>query len=275
MNPSDYPPIAPPEQWLAARQALLVEEKSLTRQRDRVNVLRRELPRVAVNADYRFQGPKGEVRLLDLFEGRSQLLVYHFMYLSEQGEGCAGCSFLVDNIGHQAHLHARDTQLVLVSRAPLADLQAFQRRMGWTLPWYSSLGSRFNYDFHVSLDASVAPVQYNYCERDQAELERLGPGEHLQGEQPGLSVFLREGEQVFHTYSTYARGLDALVGTYSYLDLTPWGRLEGWDGMPALNRGDEPMAWLRHHDRYGAQDLQHNCCNHAQSPATATPLRSA
>ena len=257
MNRTDYPKIASREDWLLARKALLEKEKALTRLRDELNAERRKLPMVAVEQDYRFDGPQGEVRLHELFEGRSQLIVYHFMYHRDRGEGCEGCSSLVDNIGHQAHLHARDTTLVLVSRAPLAELEAFKRRMGWTLPWYSSFASAFNYDYHVSLDEAVAPVEYNY--RDKAELQRLGLTYHLQGEQPGLSVFLRDGERVFHSYSTYGRGLDILMGTYNYLDLTPFGRLEGWDGMPDLN--GLGLNWTKHHDRYQAAPEQvQDCC---------------
>jgi predicted dithiol-disulfide oxidoreductase (DUF899 family) len=153
---------------------------------------------------------------------------------------------MADNIGHLSHLHARDTTFVLVSRAPLAEIEPFRRRMGWTLPWFSSFGSDFNYDFHATTDAVVAPVEYNY--RDQATLERLGQSYHVQGEQPGASVFLRDGDNVFHTYSTYGRGLDALIGTYNWLDLTTFGRGEGWDGMPDLD--GKGKMWLKHHDRY-------------------------
>ena len=256
MNP-DYPKVASREQWLAARLQLLEQEKALTRQRDAINAQRRALPMVAIEADYRFTGPEGEVGLAELFAGRRQLIVYHFMYHRDKGEGCDGCSFLVDNIGHLAHLHARDTSLVLVSNAPLVELDAFKKRMGWNLPWYSSFGSRFNYDFHVTLDESQAPVEYNY--RDKAELERLGLNYHLQGEQPGASVFLRDGAHVFHTYSTYGRGLDILMNGFHYLDLTPFGRGEGWDGMPDLD--GKGMNWTRLHDEYdGAPTTPHDCC---------------
>ncbi|MWV15524.1 DUF899 domain-containing protein [Pseudomonas sp. L-22-4S-12] len=253
----EYPKIASREQWLAARVALLEQEKALTRQRDALNAARRQLPMVEVTADYRFNGPDGEVPLAELFEGRRQLIVYHFMYHRDKGEGCPGCSFLVDNIGHQAHLHARDTNLVLVSRAPLAELEAFRRRMGWRLPWYSSFGSRFNYDFHVTLDAAEAPVEYNY--RDRAELQRQGQLDDVKGELPGASVFLRDGERVYHCYSTYARGLDMLMNTYHYLDLTPFGRGEGWGGMPDLE--GKGLMWTRLHDEYqGAAPARHDCC---------------
>ena len=258
MNRNDYPlpRIASREEWLVARKALLEKEKALTRQRDALNAERRQLPMVAVTQDYRFQGPQGELRLVDLFEGRSQLIIYHFMYLRDRGECCDGCSSLVDNIGHQAHLHARDTTLVLVSRAPLAELEAFRQRMGWALPWYSSYGGAFNYDYHVTTDEAVAPVEYNY--RDKAALERLGLTYHVQGEQPGVSVFLRDGERVYHCYSSYGRGLDILMGTYNYLDLTPFGRGEGWDGMPDLD--GKGMHWTRLHDQYQQPAPAHACC---------------
>jgi len=256
MNPA-YPRIASREEWLAERLALLAEEKTLTRQRDALNARRRALPMVAVEADYRFTGPEGEVGLAGLFAGRRQLIVYHFMFHRDRGEGCEGCSFVADNIGHLAHLHARDTRLVLVSNAPLAELEAFSKRMGWDLPWYSSFGSRFNYDFHVSIDESRAPIEYNY--RDKSELQRLGQLDTVKGELPGASVFLRDGDRVYHTYSTYARGLDMLVNTYHYLDLTPFGRGEGWGGMPDLEgRG---LNWLRLHDQYdGEAPARHDCC---------------
>jgi len=261
MSRPDYPKIASREEWMVARKALLEQEKALTRQRDALNAERRRLPMVKVQADYRFQGPRGEVGLAELFEGRSQLIVYHFMYHLDRHVGCEGCSSLVDNIGHQAHLHARDTNLVLVSRAPLADLEAFKRRMGWTLPWYSSYGSRFNYDYHVTADEQVAPVEYNY--RDKAELERLGLNAHLQGELPGVSVFLRDGAQVYHCYSSYARGLELLMGSFHYLDLTPFGRGEGWDGMPDLD--GKGLNWTRLHDEYQQAPAVHDCCAAAKA----------
>jgi predicted dithiol-disulfide oxidoreductase (DUF899 family) len=258
MDRSYFPQVVSRAEWLVARKALLEQEKALTRQRDALNMARRQLPMVAVEQDYRFQGPQGEVGLLELFAGRSQLIVYHFMYHMDRGEGCDGCSCLVDNIGHQAHLHARDTTLVLVSRAPLADLEAFKRRMGWTLPWYSSYGSRFNYDYQATADESVAPVEYNY--RDKAELQRLGLDYHLKGEQPGVSVFLRDGDQLFHTYSCYARGLEMLMSSFHYLDLTPFGRGEGWDGMPDLD--GKGLNWTRLHDEYEQGAAAPDCCAH-------------
>jgi predicted dithiol-disulfide oxidoreductase (DUF899 family) len=167
----NYPKIVSRDEWLAARKELLAKEKELTRQRDALNAQRRRLPMVAIDKDYVFEGPEGRVRLIDLFDGRRQLILYHFMFepgappAGKSGEpweeGCSGCSFVADNIGHLSHLHARDTSLVLVSRAPIAKIKPFQTRMGWTIPWYSSFGSEFNYDFHVTTDEKVAPVEYN------------------------------------------------------------------------------------------------------------------
>jgi predicted dithiol-disulfide oxidoreductase (DUF899 family) len=234
-------------EWLVARTALLAKEKELTRQRDALNAERRRLPMVRIDKEYAFDSRGGKVRLLDLFEGRRQLIVYHFMFDPNWDEGCPACSFLVDNIGHLAHLHARKASLALVSRAPLAKIEPFKKRLGWTVPWYSSFGSDFNYDFHVTLDEAVTPVEYNY--RGKVELMDKGERYFTQGESHGLSVFLRDGGSIFHTYSTYARGTDLLVGTYNYLDLTPLGRQEDWEEPPG--RSDSPfLEWVRHHDRY-------------------------
>lgn len=241
-------------EWRALREELLEREKKLTRARDALNELRRRLPWVRVDDPYRFVGPAGThgrtATLHELFAGRRQLIVVHTMFFAERGEACAGCSLLADSLPELAHFHARDTTLVMVSRAELGEIARFQARMGWTVPWYSSLGSRFNYDFHATTDESVAPVEYNYLDKDA--LEQRGQSYRTYGEQPGVSVFVRDGDHVFHTYSTYARGLDTLVSTYHYLDLTPFGRGEGWGGMvdlDGLGRG-----WLRHHDRYGPDE---------------------
>jgi predicted dithiol-disulfide oxidoreductase (DUF899 family) len=242
------PQITAREEWLSARLELLAKEKELTRHRDEVNAARRGLPMVEITKDYSFAGPNGSASLLDLFEGRSQLLIYHFMCGPEDDEGCPSCSFTTDNIGHLRHLHARDTTLALVSRAPLEKLEQYKRRMGWTVPWYSSHSSDFNYDFHVTLDASVAPVEYNFT--NQAELERQNPAwRGWSGEEMGVSAFLRRDDRVFHTYSSYARGTEILMGTYQWLDLTARGRQEDWELEP--RRGDDPfMSWLRRHDQY-------------------------
>lgn len=249
----DMPRVVSREEWLTARKELLTREKAATRARDVLNAQRRALPMVTVDKPYRFAGPalpakhaRENVSLLELFEGRRQLIVCHVMFHSERGEACSGCSYSVDNLPHLSHLRARETSLVVISRAPLEQLAAFQKRMSWTFAWYSSLGSDFNYDFHVTTDEDVAPVEYNY--RDKATLERLGHVYHVKGEQPGVSVFLREGQDIFHSYSTYGRGVDLLLTTYNYLDLTPFGRGEGRDGTPDVN-GAGPN-WLRHHDKY-------------------------
>jgi predicted dithiol-disulfide oxidoreductase (DUF899 family) len=245
-------------EWLAARKELLTKETELTHHRDRVNADRRRLPMVPIDKEYDFAGPAGKASLRDLFEGRRQLIVYHFMFDPSWDEGCPHCSFLVDNIGHLAHLHARDTSLALVSRAPLTKIEPFKKRMGWKVPWYSSFGSNFNYDFHVTLDEALAPVEYNY--RDKAELVQKGEAYFTQGELHGLSVFLRDGDRIFHTYSTYARGVDLLLGAYNYLDLSPLGRQEDWEEPPG--RSNSPfLAWVRHHDRYGHEtEGSQSCC---------------
>jgi predicted dithiol-disulfide oxidoreductase (DUF899 family) len=245
----ELPKVVSREAWLVARRELLEREKAATRARDALNRARRELPMVRVEKSYRFDGVSGTTTLRELFAGRRQLIVLHVMFHAEQGQACSGCSFSVDNLPHLSHLHARETSLVLLSRAPIAQLTQFKKRMGWSAPWYSSLGSDFNYDFHATTDERVCPVEYNY--RGQAELERRGQSYHVRGEQPGVSVFLREGDAVFHTYSTFGRGLEMFLSTYHYLDLTPFGRGEGWGGMPDLGSG---RHWLRHHDRYDEVD---------------------
>ena len=230
------------DDWLVARKALLAREKELTRLRDQLSAERRSLPWVEVDKKYAFEAPGGRETLADLFGSRSQLIIYHFMFDPEWQEGCPSCSFVADHIdGALAHLAARDLTLLAVSRAPLARIEAFKRRMGWRFKWVSSHGSDFNYDFHTTTDEAVAPVEYNY--RDKATLEQLGQTYHMKGEQPGASAFLRKGDRVYHTYSTYGRGLDLLVGAYNYLDLAPKGRDE--DALVFT------MEWLRHHDRYG------------------------
>lgn len=226
-----HPPIVSPEAWLAERKALLADEKALTQQRDRVNAKRRRLPMVKLEKPYRFEGPEGPVSLRDLFEGRRQLIVYHFMFDPAWDKGCPGCTGLVNALGDLSLLNARDTTLVLISRAPLAKLTPYKTLHQWTLPWVSSYDSDFNYDFHVSLDPAVAPVQYNY--RDQAELDRQQEGHFTQGESHGMSVFFRLDNDVFHTYSTYARGCEGLTDAYSLLDLTPYGRQEDFEDSPS------------------------------------------
>src|SRR5262245_2865173 len=239
------PDVVSREESLLARKGFLAKEKAFTRARDALNADRRRLPMVRVEKDYRFEGLEGSATLLDLFDGRAQLIVYHFMFAPDWKKGCQGCSLLVDNIGHLAHLHARNTSLVLVSRAELPKLLAFRKHMGWTLPWYSSDDGDFNYDFHVSFDESRAPIEYNY--RNRAELSKLGVD--VGDEMHGLSVFLRDGKEVFHTYSTYARGTDLLNGTFNYLDLTALGRQEAWE-EPKGRSTARTGGWWRRHDEY-------------------------
>ncbi len=225
----ELPPVVSREEWRNDRIALLEQEKALTRKRDALSAERRRLPMVAVDTEYTFDGPDGEASLLDMFEGRRQLIIQHFMFDPEWEEGCPNCSMWTDNIarGHRNHLHDRTTTLALVSRAPREKIEPFQERMGWSLPWYSSYGSDFNYDFHVTIDEDVAPIEYNYM--DAETLERKGAEDHLDGERPGLSVFLRDGGTVYHTYSTYARGIEQVGGANYFLDLTPLGRQEAWE----------------------------------------------
>jgi predicted dithiol-disulfide oxidoreductase (DUF899 family) len=225
------------EAWLEARRALLAREKAFTRERDALSAARRALPMVKVEKRYVFDEPGGQRTLADLFDGKRQLIVYHFMFAPEWEQGCKSCSYVADNFtGGLVHLAARDTAFAAISRAPLAKLQAFKQRMGWSFRWLSSAGTDFNYDFHVSFrpaEMAAKDVDYNYARTAFPHSEA-----------PGVSVFLREGDAVFHTYSTYARGLDLLMNTYNYLDLTPLGRQED-----AESGG---MAWVRHHDRYDA-----------------------
>ena len=243
----NLPQVVAPDKWHAARIELLAKEKDMTRARDALNMTRRELPMVKVDKDYVFQGPEGEASLLGLFDGRRQLIVRHFMFDPSWDEGCPSCSAGVDEIsnGLLEHLHTRDTTFVVVSRAPLAKLDKWKARKGWTLPWYSSYGSDFNYDFQVTIDESVAPAVYNY--RTKAEHEQAGTGYYFEGdqpiEQPGQSCFLRRGDDVFHTYSNYGRGAEMTGGSYYYLDLTALGRQEDWEepkGRATNARGATP-----------------------------------
>jgi predicted dithiol-disulfide oxidoreductase (DUF899 family) len=201
-----HPPIATRDEWQAARKTLLAHEKEVTKQRDRVSAERRRLPMVKLEKTYTFDGPEGKRTLFDLFDGHHQLIVYHFMFDPAWEKGCDGCTGLVNEMGDLSMLPARDTQFVLISRAPLAKLQAYKARKGWDQLWYSSFGSDFNYDFQVTTDT---------------------------GETHGLSVFFRIDDDVFHTYSTYNRGTESLTDAYSLLDMTPYGRQEDWEDSPA------------------------------------------
>ncbi len=224
------PAVVTPTEWRASRVRLLEKEKALTQEMDRVSAERRRLPMVRIEKDYAFDAPQGRVSLLDLFEGRRQLIVYHFMFDPEWDEGCVGCTGFVDALGDLSLLAERDTSFALVSRAPLAKLQKYKAERGWTRTWVSSFGSDFNYDFDVTHDERVAPIDYNYAGKE-ALLARRGP-EGVQGEDHGLSVFFREGTEVYHTYSTYARGCEALTDAYRLLDVTPYGRQEDFEDSP-------------------------------------------
>ena len=241
------PDVVSREEWLTARKELLAREKELTRRRDALNAERRRLPMVKIEKEYEFQGPNGKASLHDLFEGRLQLIVGHFMFDPRWEDGCPSCTAGADEVaqGLLEHLHVRDTTLAYVSRAPLEKLERYKAKKGWTFPWYSSYGSDFNYDFHVTLDESVAPIEYNY--RSKAEHERAGTGYYVEGDQPiempGASYFLRDGDTVFHTYSTFARGAEMTGGSYYFLDLTALGRQEDWEepkGRAASARAGRP-----------------------------------
>ena len=223
-------------EWLVARKDLLNREKQFTRQRDALSAARRALPMVKIDKDYVFDGPDGKETLADLFDGRSQLIVYHFMLGPGWGEGCKSCSYLADHFdGANWHLPHRDVTFAVVSRAPFPEIQAYQKRMGWRFKWVSSHGNDFNFDYHVSFtaeDEKKNKAYYNYAD-----------GEYINDEMPGLSVFYKdENGDVYHTYSTYARGLDNLIGTYNFLDLVPKSR--GEDQL------DFSMEWVRRHDQY-------------------------
>ena len=226
------------EEWRAARLELLQAEKELTRLGDDVARRRRELPWLRLDKDFRFDTEDGEVTLAGLFRGRSQLLVYHFMLGPGWAEGCPSCSAIADGIDTAyLHLENHDVAFTAVSRAPLEQVRAYRDRMGWSFPWASSSRSDFNYDFHVTIDPSVAPVEYNY--RNQAQLEQADVAwRDWSGEQPGMSAFALDDGVVYHTYSAYARGLDALWGMWQWLDRAPRGR----------NEGD--LSWFRRHDEY-------------------------
>ena len=224
------PDVVSREEWQAARKELLVKEKAFTRERDKLNAERRRLPMVRIDKAYTFEGPSGTATLGDLFEGRLQLVVQHFMFDPSWEDGCPSCSAGADEIsdGLLKHLHVRDTTFAAVSRAPLDKIERYRSKMGWTFPWYSSFGSDFNYDFHATLDESVAPIEYNFRTKEEMQAKGFDPPEGS-SEQPGHSFFLRVGDDVYHTYSMYARGAEQLGGSYYFLDMTALGRQEDWE----------------------------------------------
>lgn len=243
----NHPKVVSEEEWLAARKKFLVKEKEFTRLRDELSKQRRELPWEAVTKPYVFDGAKGKETLADLFEGRSQLIVYHFMLGPGWAEGCPSCSMLGDHFdGPTVHLANRDVTLAVVSRAPLAEIEAFKKRMGWKFKWVSSFGSDFNFDYRVSFtkeELAAGKLNYNYSVR-----------EFPREEAPGASVFYKDSaDAVYHTYSAYARGLDMLLGVYNFMDLAPKGRDEEGSAFK--------MSWVRHHDRYSERHEAEPCCS--------------
>lgn len=229
-NEIPHPPIVSRDRWLDERKKLLALEKELTRQYDRVNAERRRLPMVRIEKAYVFDSPDGKRSLKELFEGRQQLVIYHFMFDPVWEKGCPGCTGYANAIGDLSMLNQCDTAFAFVSRAPQAKLDAYKAQKGWNIPWYSSFGSDFNYDFHVTNDEKVAPVEYNY--RNKAELEANKVPNAMSGEEHGLSVFFRLGDEVFHTYSVYARGTEALTDARGLLDMTPYGRQQDFEDSP-------------------------------------------
>ncbi|MGE2717680.1 DUF899 domain-containing protein [Mycolicibacterium litorale] len=223
MTGPNLPPIVSRQEWERARAELLIREKELTRLKDAVSAARRRLPMVEVTEPYVFDTETGPLGLVDLFDGRRQLIVQHFMFGAQWEQGCEGCSMMADHIGPLSHLHAKDTSFVLVSRAPVGKLLAYRDRMGWELPWVSSGASTFNEDYRVTVDGE---------------------------ERHGISVFLRDGDRVFHTWSTYNRGEEPFMVVFDLLDLTPLGRQETWEDSPLGWPQQPPYEWIRRHDEY-------------------------
>lgn len=232
-KPQALPKIVPADEWQAALNRLLIKEKEMTRALDRLAAERRRLPMVKIEKAYAFEASGGIVSLADLFQGRRQLLVYHFMFGPSQSAGCDGCSMFVDQVGHTAHLHARDTSFALVSRAPFARIEAYRLRMGWSIPWVSSFGNEFNFDFGVGPREPL-------------------PSEYQDGEMFGLSAFLRDGDSVFRTYFTNGRGVEQLGSVWTFLDRMPFGRQETWEDSPKGWPQSPPYEWWRRHDEYGS-----------------------
>jgi predicted dithiol-disulfide oxidoreductase (DUF899 family) len=215
--------VVPEKVWLKSNDRLLEKEKKMTRLHDKLSAERRRQPMHKIEKDYVFEGPNGKIKLLDLFDGRRQLILYHFMFDPAWSEGCPGCSMFTDQVGHLSHINARDTSFVLVSLAPLSKILPYQKRMGWTIPWYSSYGNDFNRDFGVTTP---------------------------KGEHHGLSVFLRDGNDIYRSYYTTDRGVEALGSVWTFLDLTPFGRQEKWEKSPKGTPQSKPYEWWRRHDRY-------------------------
>jgi len=256
----EHPKVVSQTEWLAARKELLAKEKEFTRLRDDLSRRRRELPWEKVQKSYVFDGTNGKESLADLFGNRSQLVIYHFMFGPDWVEGCPSCSFISDHIDASVpHVAARDIRLMVVSRAPIAQIEAFKKRMGWRFHWVSSFNTDFNYDYQVSAKKEdlANDVYYNYSMQKFPSDER-----------PGASVFYKDDAgNIFHTYSSYARGLDILIGAYNWIDLTPKGRDEA-----ALKHG---MAWVRHHDKYDASYKVDAVSDYTQPAKSTDPAASA
>jgi predicted dithiol-disulfide oxidoreductase (DUF899 family) len=240
-NTRALPKVVSQTEWRAARDKLLVKEKELTKAHDALAAERRRLPMILIDKPYSFEGPNGRATLLDLFEGRKQLLLYHFMFGPNSDVGCDGCSMVMDHLPHPAHLNARDVSLAVVSRAPLKKLETYKRRMGWTFAWLSSFGTDFSHDM------GVGPKE-----------PRLG--EYQDGEEHGWSVFLRDGDKVYRTYFTTQRGGELLGTTFSFLDITPYGRQEEWEDSPTGWPQGKPYDWWRRHDEYDDAPKSKSCC---------------
>jgi predicted dithiol-disulfide oxidoreductase (DUF899 family) len=230
------PRIVSPDEWVAARKELQVAEEDAVRALEQIAGRRREMPAVRIEKDYVFEGPDGKASLLDLFEGRPQLIVQHFMFDPAWDEGCPVCSYQADNVGPLTHLNAHNTTYAAVSLTPISKIEPFRQRMGWDFPWYSSQGSDFNYDFHVTLDESVTPIEYNFKTKQEL-IDGGQPWTARPGEHGGVSVFLRDGDSVLHTWSGYGPIIYLFCETDILLDMTP------------LGRQDEDVE-LRHHDKY-------------------------
>ena len=249
-NTDALPKIVSKAEWEAAREALLIKEKELTKAHDALAAERRRLPMMLIDKPYGFEGPDGKVTLLDLFDGRKQLLLYHFMFGPSSDVGCDGCSMVADHLPHLAHLNARDVSVAFVSRAPLAKLEAYKKRMGWTFPRFSSFGTDFSYDLGVGL-------------------KEPDPGKYQDGEEHGWSVLLRDGDKIYRTYFTTQRGGELLGTTFGFLDITPYGRQENWEDSPKGWPQGKPYEWWRRHDEYDDAAKAKACCGAGDKASAA------